>query len=148
MDSIWYLQYRLNASLWNLYCLHPGNTTVLRLDIALIPAALCYSSWACRLLHYSDVIMSSMASQITGVSVVYSTVSLSADQTNYESSASLAFVRRIHRWPVDSLHKGPVTRKRIRFDDVIMNISCSWQGVHKDTHCWKQARQWLSWLEW
>ena len=36
------------------------------------------------------------------------------------SSASLAFVRGIHRWPVDSPHKGPVTRKMLPFDDVII----------------------------
>ena len=38
------------------------------------------------------------------------------------SSASLAFVRGIHRWPVNSPHNGPVTRKMFPFDDVIMNI--------------------------
>ena len=38
-----------------------------------------------------------------------------------QNSALLAFVRGIHRWPVDSLHKGPVTRKMFPFDDVIMN---------------------------
>ena len=38
----------------------------------------------------------------------------------YQSSASLAFVRGIHRWPVNSPHKGPVTRKMLLFDDVIM----------------------------
>ena len=34
---------------------------------------------------------------------------------------SLAYVRGIHRWPVDSPHKGPVTRKMFLFDDAIMN---------------------------
>ena len=38
-----------------------------------------------------------------------------------QSSASLAFARGIHRWTVDSLHKGPVTRKMFTFDDFIMN---------------------------
>ena len=32
------------------------------------------------------------------------------------------FVRGIHRWPVNSPHKGPVTRKMFPFDDVIMMI--------------------------
>ena len=36
------------------------------------------------------------------------------------SSASLAFMRGIYQWPVNSLHKGPVTWKRFPFDDVIM----------------------------
>ena len=39
----------------------------------------------------------------------------------HQSSASLAFVRGIHRWPVNSPHKLPVTRKMFPFDDVIMN---------------------------
>ena len=38
----------------------------------------------------------------------------------HQSSASLVFVRGIHRWPVNSPHKGPVTRKMLPFDDVIM----------------------------
>ena len=38
----------------------------------------------------------------------------------YQSSASLAFVRGIRRWPVNSPHKRPVTRKMFPFDDVIM----------------------------
>ena len=38
----------------------------------------------------------------------------------YQSPVSLAFVRGIHRSPVDSPHKGPVTRKMGPFDDVIM----------------------------
>ena len=48
--------------------------------------------------HYSDVIMSGMASQINSVSIVYSTVCSGADQRKHQSSASLAFVRGIHRW--------------------------------------------------
>ena len=72
------------------------------------------------LYHYSDVIMSAMASQITDVSIVYSTISSGADQRKHESSASLAFVRGIHRWPANSPHKGPVTRKMSPHDDVIM----------------------------
>ena len=72
-------------------------------------------------LHYSDVIMSSMASQITDVSIVYSTVCSGADQRKKQSSASLAFVRGIHRWPMTSLHKWPVKQKLFPFDDVIMS---------------------------
>ena len=44
----------------------------------------------------------------------------SADQRKHQSSWSLAFVWGIHRWPVNSPHKGPVTRKVFPFDDVIM----------------------------
>ena len=70
--------------------------------------------------HYSDVIMGSMVSQITSLTIVYSTVYSDADQTKHQSSASLAFVRGIRRWPVNSPHKWPVTRKMFPFDDVIM----------------------------
>ena len=61
--------------------------------------------------HYSDVIMSPTVSQITGVSIVYSTVCSGVDQRNHQSSASLAFVRGSHRSPVNSPHKVTVTRK-------------------------------------
>ena len=70
-------------------------------------------------IHYSDVIMGVTASQITHVSIVYSTVCSNADQRKHQTSASLAF-GRIHRWPVNSPHNGPVTRKMFPFDDVIM----------------------------
>ena len=67
--------------------------------------------------HYSDVIMGVMASQMTSLTSVYSTVYSGADQRKHQSSASLAFVR------------GPVTgefpaqmasnsRKMFPFDDV------------------------------
>ena len=46
--------------------------------------------------------MNAMASQITGVSIVCSTVGAGADQRKYQVSASLAFVRGIHRWPASN----------------------------------------------
>ena len=49
------------------------------------------------------------------------TVYSDADQSKHQSSALLAFVRGIHRWPVNSPHKRPVTRKMFPFDDVIMH---------------------------
>ena len=61
-----------------------------------------------------------MESQFTGVSIVCTTVCSGADQEKYQSYASLAFVRRIHRWPANFPHKGPVTRKMFPFDDVIV----------------------------
>ena len=70
--------------------------------------------------HYSEVIMSAMASQITGVLIVCLNVCSVADRRKHQSSMSLAFVRGIHRWQVNSPHKGPVTRKMFPFDDVIM----------------------------
>ena len=74
--------------------------------------------WLCY--HYNDVIMGAIASQITSLTIVYSIVYSDADQRKHQSSASLAFVRGIHRGPVNSPHKWPVTRKMFPFDDVIM----------------------------
>ena len=76
-------------------------------------------------LHYTDGIMGAIASQITCVTIVCSTACSGPEQIffswrKYQSSTSVAFVRGIHRWPVDSPHKGPVKRKTLPFDDVIM----------------------------
>ena len=68
-------------------------------------------------------IMGAKASQITSLTIVYSSVYSGANQRKHQSSASLAFVRGIHRWSVNSQHKGPVTRKMFPFDDVIMVYS-------------------------
>ena len=64
--------------------------------------------------------MTTIASQNTSLTIVYSIVYSDADQRKHQSSASLAFVRGIHRWPVNSPHKRPVTRKMFPLDDVIM----------------------------
>ena len=79
--------------------------------------------WPCnisRLTHYNDEMMSAMASKITSVSIAYSTVYSVADKKTHQSSTSLAFVRGIHRWPVNFPHKGPVTRQMFPFAYVIM----------------------------
>ena len=70
--------------------------------------------------HYDDVIIGAMASQITSLAIVYSTVYSGAGQSKHQSSESLAFVWGIHRWPVNSPHKWHVTRKMFPFDDVII----------------------------
>ena len=70
--------------------------------------------------HYNDVIMGAMASQITSLTIVHSTVYSGVDQRKHELSASLALVRGSHRWPVNSPYKWPVTRKMFPFGDVIM----------------------------
>ena len=48
-------------------------------------------------IHYDDVIMGAMASQITSLTVVYSTAYLDVDQRKHQSSTSLAFGRWIPR---------------------------------------------------
>ena len=79
------------------------------------------SKQTCVCVHYSDVIMSTMASQITSLTIGYSTIYSGTGPT----TASLAFVRGIHRWLVNSPHKGPITRKMFSFDDVIMKYIAS-----------------------
>ena len=70
--------------------------------------------------HYNDVIMGTIASQITSLTIGYSTACSDADKRKHQSSASLAFVRGIHLGPVNSPYNWPVTRKTFPFDDVIM----------------------------
>ena len=83
----------------------------------------------CWNIHYCDVIMGVVASRITSFTIVYSTVYSDADQRKHQSSAPLAFVRGIHRGPVNSPHKWPVTRKMFPFDYVITPRDLSkWPG--------------------
>ena len=72
--------------------------------------------------HCNDVIMNAIASRIISLTIVYSSVDSGADQRKHQSSVPLAFVSEIHRWPMNSPHKGPVTRKIFPFDDVIMHV--------------------------
>ena len=82
--------------------------------------------------YYGDVIMGTMGSQITSLTIVYSTVYSGADQRKHQSSASLSFVRGIHRGQVNSPHNQPVTRKMFPFDDVIMLSMI----IDKDNDSW------------
>ena len=108
-----------SGSIWN-------RTTIItfkRLDMKYREYIQIVINWAnpyMWVLHYSEVIMSAMVSQITGISIVYSTVCSGVDQRKHQSSMSLAFVRGIHQWLVNSPHKGPVTWKMFPFDDNIM----------------------------
>ena len=77
--------------------------------------------------------MDAIASQINSLTIVYWTIYWGADQRKHQSSASLAFVRGIHLWPVNSLHKGPVTRKMFPYDDVIM--LCSFCSLYFTSSC-------------
>ena len=80
--------------------------------------------------------------------IVYSSIYWGTYERKHQSSASLAFVRGIHRWPVNSSHKGPVTWKMSPFDDVIMKgpyITVAEQGLCqwvKLLH-WERFPQWL-----
>ena len=66
--------------------------------------------------RYSDAIKSAMAYQIINVSIACSTVGSDADQIEHQSSASLAFVRGIHGWPVNS------QQNMFPFDYAIMSL--------------------------
>ena len=107
------------------------------------------STWiVIQVMHYTDVIMGTIASQITSFTIVYSTVYSDADQRKYQNSASLAFVWGIHRRPVSSPHKWPVTRKIFPFDDVIMDrhggmppLSSTQIFTQKTTQIWMKT--WL-----
>ena len=70
--------------------------------------------------HYRDVIMGMMASQITSLTIVYSTVIQAQIKENIKAQRHWPFLWGIHRSPVNSLHKWPVTRTMFPFDDVIM----------------------------
>ena len=60
-----------------------------------------------------------VTSQITDVSIVYSIVYSGEDQPQQQSP----------QWPIDSPHKGPITRKLFPFDGVIMvDISFATRG--------------------
>ena len=90
--------------------------------------------------------MGAMASQITTLAIVYSTVYSDADQRKHQSSAPLAFMWGTHRGPVNSPHKWPVTRKMFPLDDVIMflcfrSVDCGGHWCHsRDYYGHRHAR--------
>ena len=86
-----------------------------------------YDNLRCSLWwHYNDVIMDTMASQITSLPIINSTVYSRLRSKEHQSSASLAFVWGIHHWLVNSPHKGPVT----------------WQMFPLMTSSWKYSLTW------
>ena len=103
-----------SCPLWH-HCNDPGTIWP-----HICSAAILFGERMLWLWHYDDVIMGAIASQITSLTIVYSTIYWGSDQSKHQSSASLAFVRGIHRGPLNSPHKWPVTRKMFPFDDVIM----------------------------
>ena len=102
------------------------------------------------MLHHSDVTMGAMASQITNVLVVYSTVYSGTDQRKYQGHALLAFAGGIDRWPVISPRKEPATRKMIPFNDAIMRrVNCinSFDPNYDRQRKIKAPRHWPLWGE-
>ena len=105
----------LGRLIFNMGIAIPGKTVFL---IETVPCSLDSISF-----NYGDVIMGTIASQITSLTIVYWTVFSGTDQRKHQSSASLAFVWVIYRSPVNSPHKRPVTRNMFLFHDVIMSLS-------------------------
>ena len=97
--------------------------------------------------HYDDVIMTMLASQISSLPVVCSIVYSDVNQRKHQSSASLAFVREIHRGPVNFPHKWPVMRKMFPFDDVIMSLVATHDLVLKNRPSVSTmlTKYWLFW---
>ena len=91
--------------------------------------------------HYNNVMIGTIAFLINSLRSVYSTLYSDADQRKHQSSAWLAFVWGIHREPVNSPHKWPVTRKMFPFDDVIVIIGIN-GGVllHRPPLYWNRVR--------
>ena len=87
--------------------------------------------------HSTDVIMTTMASQITSLTVVYSTVYSDADQRTYQSSASLTFVWGIHQDRWIPLTKGQLRGKCFH----LMTSSCQCWPISLMPLCIMQPRQ-------
>ena len=73
--------------------------------------------------------MGPMASQITSISIVYSTVYSGADQRKHQSSAPLAFVRGILPGTGEFPAQMASNAENIPFNDIIMSL-----GMHH-VHC-------------
>ena len=131
MVTVWYIQVHIYGyttlipSPTGLIC-HYKQLVIIYSDtfdvlyLRLLATVCTVSPWLYPI-HYNDVVMSTMASQITILTIAYSIVYSDVDQRKHQSPASMAFVRGIHRSPVNSLHKGPVTQKMFPFNDVIIH---------------------------
>ena len=99
---------------------------------------ICHSAYIFYMLyicnHYSDAIISAMASQTTSISTLCSSLCSGARQRKHQSSAPLSFVWGIHRCPVDSPNKGPVTREIFPFDYVITDNDIGFWWRRTDVH--------------
>ena len=116
-----------NLKPYGFCCANPGlNQTIV-------------GTWRAMLLaHYDDVIMGTIASQITSLTIVYSTVYSGADQSKHQSSASLAFVWGIHRGPVNSPGTGEFPAQMASNAE---NVSIWWR--HYGPYCMESFLLWL-----
>ena len=92
-----------------------------------------------RQVHYDDVIMTTIASQITSLTGIYSTVYSDADQRKYQSTASLTFVCGIHRDRWIPRTKGQLRGKCFHF------MTSSWFIMYPQWLCDKEMCKQRSW---
>ena len=120
---------------------HSSNSSFISKRKTLRPIFQSNTSSSNLLIHYIDVIMTTMVSQITSLTVVYSTVYSNADQRKHQSSASLAFVWGIHRARWIPRTKGQLRGKCFH----LMTSSCVTvyhmkvilHGLHAGKRTWK-----------
>ena len=130
------------------YCAHYGVTVMYWVGVGAkpLPESILtqfayttkrhYATLFWNVLHHSDVIISAMASQITSVSIVCSTVCSGADVRKYQCSASRAVVRGIHRWAVvPSQRASKCGNASIWWRHLIMNIH--WKPLSNFIRTWR-----------
>ena len=89
-----------------------------------------------RILHYTDVIMTTMVSQITSLTVVYFKRLFRRRAKKTSKLCVTGLCVGNSPGPVNSLHKGPVTRKMFPFDDVIMYCNMAYQTTLNTSAYW------------
>ena len=93
-----------------------------RLTINLTHKILCQKIQAIEIWHYTDVIMSAMASQISSLMIVYSTACSGADQRKHQRPASLAIMVS-HNCNVHAVHQIVTDSSEILCTRSLMHIS-------------------------
>ena len=103
------------------------STIVVHANTTLVHCDCCHGCFICDI-HYNDIIMSSITSQI----IVYSTVYSDADQRKHQSSASLAFVRGIPSFPsiTHSLKKRKFQRNGNIFHFLLVVVLIKWSDFY------------------
>ena len=150
------LRFHITVSSWNESYLQPVVIPLCRRNIIIKNTRPGGWGGVFQNRHYSDVIMSAIACQITSVSIVYSTISSDANQSKHQSFASLAFVRGINQWahnifetylhaphphPTHPISHPPPTASPIPSPLPQPLLKCSLQnsGIMSQTQCVKHA---------
>ena len=94
--------------------------------------------WETEALHYNDVIMSAMASQITSLTIVYSTV-YSWHRSNEAPKLRVTYLCEGNSPVIGEFpHKGPASQRMLPFDDGIwwFAIELSWSVLSMIKRYW------------